>query len=96
MKRRVEEAVKNKANERYKNQEFAMQMNQKLFISNSFVLKNSRKFEERKINQYWNKFNCSLTNFDLFFICRSHINKVFCKLFETINKSIKCIDMYKY
>lgn len=52
MKRRVEEAVKNKANERYKNQEFAMQMNQKLFISNSFVLKNTRKFEERKINQY--------------------------------------------
>ena len=52
MKRRVEEAVKNKANERYKNQEFAMQMNQKLFISNSFVLKNSRKFEEGKINQY--------------------------------------------
>ena len=57
MKKRVEQAVKAKADERQKqrmseNEDFAMNLNQRLFISNSFVVKNSKQMDEKRINQY--------------------------------------------
>jgi hypothetical protein len=58
MKKRVEQAVKAKADERQKqqrnaeNEDFATNLNQRLFISNSFVVKNSKKLDDKRIGQY--------------------------------------------